>query len=384
MIRPMPPRLPQPSTRSPSARSNRLRHLGWPILIVAAALALVWLVVLAFVFRTSPGWGYDFEAYLLAAHRLIGGASIYQPWTVAGPFQPGPYGLYLYSPPLAVGMLPFTAISVPAATATWFAIRAAFLVGGVALMPVQRWIRLLVLVLAVLSEPVLTDLNLGNVSLVVMFMAVVAWRYVDRPPAAVAMAVVMAVRPTFGLFLIVWLLRRCWRQAAICVAAGVVLILLSLPFVGVSAYFDYFRLVRNLSGLTGVINNYDLGSTVARLGLGETLASVALLAGYATAIVATLLSLRRDREVGFMVTLGATLLLSPLLQDHFLISALIPIAFLLQRGRRAWIAVSMGVLLVVAGPAVPLLALVATLAPLLAPVSRDETYGASKRTMAPA
>jgi Glycosyltransferase family 87 len=344
---------------------------------VAAALALVWLVALAFVFSTSPGWGYDFEAYLLAAHRLIDGASIYLPWTVDGPFQPGPYGLYLYSPPLAAAMLPFTAVSVPAATALWFAIRAGLLVAGVALMPVQRWIRLLMLVVAVLSEPVLTDLNLGNVSLVVMCLTVVAWRYLDRPPAAVAVAVVMSVRPTFGLFLISWLVRRRWRQAAVCVAAGLVLIAVSLPFVGIDAYLDYLKLVRNLSGLTGVINNFDLGSTVARLGLGETAATGALLLGYATAIAATLLSLRRDREVRFMVTLGATLLLSPLLQDHFLISALLPMAFLLQRGRRPWIVVLMAVLLWVPGPGVPVLALLAMLAPFLAPARVVADYAAA-------
>lgn len=342
-----------------------------------AALAVLWLIGLAFVFRTSPGWGYDFEAYLLAAHRLSRGASIYLSWTVNGPFQPGPYGLYLYAPPLAVGMLPFTALSVPAATAIWFAIRAALLIGGIALMPVRRWIRLLIFVLAVLSVPVLTDLNLGNVSLIVMFLSVVAWRYLDRPPAALAVAAAMAVRPTFGLFLVGWLLRRRWRTVLICLAAGSALIIASLPFVGAAAYLDYFRLVRNLSDLTAVPNNLDLGSTVARLGFGGTFASVALLAGYATAIGAVLLSQRRDREVSFMVTLGATLLLSPLLQDHFMVNALIPAAFLLERGRRRGLALALLVLLWVPGPGVPLLALVATLAPLLAPPGNGETYAAA-------
>ena len=374
MIRPMPSWSSRLSTGSLPAPSSRLRRWAWTALIAASLLAVLWLIGLAFVFRTSPGWGYDFEAYLLAAYRLARGASLYQAWTISGPFQPGPYGLYLYSPPLAVGMLPFTAMSVPAATAVWFAIRATLLVCAAALMPVRAWIRLLILVLAVVSEPVLTDLNLGNVSLMVMFLSVVAWRYLDRPPAAVAVAAAMAVRPTFGLFLVAWLLRRRWRQALICIAAGVLLIAATLPFVGVSAYTDYLQLLRNLADLTRVPNNLDLGSTAVRLGLGDTLASAALLAGYAAAVAAVLLSLRRDREVSFMVTLGATLLVSPLLQDHFLVGALIPIAFLLQRGRRTWLAVAMAVLLWVPGPGVPLLALVAMLAPFLAPPKGGETY----------
>ena len=80
-------------------------------------------------------------------------------------------------------------------------------------MPVRRWIRLLIFVLAVLSEPVLTDLNLGNVSVIVMFLSVVAWRWLDGPLAAVALAATLAVRPTFGLFLVWWLVRRRWRPA---------------------------------------------------------------------------------------------------------------------------------------------------------------------------
>ena len=55
--------------------------------------------------------------------------------------------------------------------------------------------------------------------------------------------------------------------------------------------------------------------------------------GKAIAIGAIVLSLRRDREVGFMVTLIASLLLSPLLWDHYLAMLLLPAAFLAGRGR---------------------------------------------------
>ena len=46
-----------------------------------------------------------------------------------------------------------------------------------------------------------------------------------------------------------------------------------------------------------------------------------------------LFSLRYDRETSFMVTIGATLLLAPLLWDHYLATLLLPAAFLAQRGR---------------------------------------------------
>ena len=63
------------------------------------------------------------------------------------------------------------------------------------------------------------------------------------------------------------------------------------------------------------------------------LAGWALVPGFVTAVAAILWSLRRDAEVGFMVTLTATLLLAPLLWDHYLSSLVLPAAFLAQRGR---------------------------------------------------
>ena len=69
------------------------------------------------------------------------------------------------------------------------------------------------------------------------------------------------------------------------------------------------------------------------LGAGTTGSTLALLAGYAVAIAAVLLGLRRDRELGFVVTVMASLLLSPLLWDHYLAMLVLPAAFLAQRGR---------------------------------------------------
>ena len=51
-------------------------------------------------------------------------------------------------------------------------------------------------------------------------------------------------------------------------------------------------------------------------------------------IGALILSLRRDREISYAVTLMATLLLSPLLWDHYLTNLIVPAALLAARGRR--------------------------------------------------
>jgi hypothetical protein len=80
------------------------------------------------------------------------------------------------------------------------------------------------------------------------------------------------------------------------------------------------------------------------------------------------LSLRRDRELSFVVVAMATLYLSPLLWDHYLTQLLIPAAFLAKRGH-TW-----GLLLPLLGwaPAVglklalPLIGLIGLLAPFVA------------------
>ena len=46
---------------------------------------------------------------------------------------------------------------------------------------------------------------------------------------------------------------------------------------------------------------------------------------------ALLLSLRREREIGYMVVLCGSLLVVPLLWDHYLATLVVPAAFLAQR-----------------------------------------------------
>ena len=72
-------------------------------------------------------------------------------------------------------------------------------------------------------------------------------------------------------------------------------------------------------------------------GPGPGVIQAARLVSLALAVVAILLGLRRDREVGFMVTVCASLLLVPLLWDHYLATLVVPAALLAQRWHAAFI-----------------------------------------------
>ncbi len=367
-----------------------------PVVVALAVVAAAFLAVASLAFRGAAdpsGWAYDLKAYLAAAERLAGGASMYAPESLAGPFHPGPFGLYLYAPPLAVALLPLTATTISVAADAWLVLRLALLVATCGLMPVRPRLRLLVFVVAAFTSPVLIDLNLGNVSIVVAFLSVAAWRWLDRPLGSAALAVAMSLRPTLGIFLVWWLARRRWLPLAWTLASGTVLILITLPFAGVGSYMDYLTVLRNLGDVTGVPKNADLASSLFLLGAPAAVATAALLAGYVLAVGAALVSLRRDAEVSFMVTLGATLLLSPLMWEHYLVSLLLPAAFLAQRGR-PW-ALALPLLAWLPREFLPLLAIAATLLPLLARSPSADSYPAglapgpalptgSKRTALPA
>ena len=337
-------------------------------LVAALALALLgalFLVAAAVSFQGSAGRAYDLAAYLDAAGRIAAGGTPYQPETLAGPFFPGPGGLYLYAPPLAVLLVPLASLPTGLAALIWTALHVAALATACLLMPVPGWIRAASFALGAFSVPILLDLNLGNVSTFVLLASVVAWRWREEPLGSLALAAALLVRPPMAAVGGVWLLRRRWRALAWTIGGVLAAVALSLPIVGVDGYLDYLTVVRNVGSFTGVARNVDAASAALLLGLPQLVAGLLLAAGVALAVAAIVVASRRDAETAVVVAVGAALLLSPLLWAHYLAVLLVPAAFLATRGH-TW-----GLLLPLLGwlpePALPLAAVAATLTPLLAP-----------------
>lgn len=350
---------------------------------MAAIGVLVLSTVLVAWFDESRGWAYDFHPYYDGALRLLASGSPYQSETLGGPFSPGPKGLYLYSPVLAALFVPMTWLGEQTAIIAWAALHIAALVAICGLMPVSRNLRLATFGIACLSAPVLYDIDLGNVSLFVTLAAVLAWRGLDRPASGIALALALLVRPAMAVIAGWWLLRGLWRPVAWTIGTFAAIGLVSLVFMRPDVWLQWLTVLRNVSNVTGVEANVDLGSAVLMLGGSAGLAQIALYSGYAIAVAAILLSLRRDRELSFVVTLMATLLLSPLLWDHYLTNLLIPAAFLASRGRSwglvlpllGWvplvIAVAIPDMKGHADGALGVLAVLGTLLPFLAPDSGE-------------
>lgn len=360
--------------------ASRARAL-WPALALAGAGIAV-LVVASISFQGSRGYGYDFAAYDSAARRLVSGMPLYLADT-AQRYASGAYeGLYLYPPPLAVALLPFTALSTDGATLAWFVGRIAALAIGCLILPVALRIRLSLFGVACATYPVLFDLNLGNVSVVTFALTAVAWRASGAWPAAIAHAALVAIRQPFGIFLVMWAARGDVRRVAMTMAAGLVLFAVTLPVVGFATYLEFLTILRSLPDITTGPHNLSLKSTLLAISAPESVSSLAVPIGAALALGASVVaSRRRDDAVAIVVTAMATMLVSPFLHPHYLALSLLPAALLADRGRR-W-----GLLLPLAGwlpdPILPLVPIAAIAAVLALPVSSPAASAASAASAAP-
>jgi hypothetical protein len=299
-------------------------------------LATIGLIVLALalqVFINSVGFGYDYRAYDAAARRIASGDHLYLPGTVDA-YRDGRYeGLYLYPPPVGVAFLPLTLTSESTATLIWILFRAGLLIAGCLALPVAWRVRLATLGIAGLSFPVLFDLNIGNVSIVIFALCAVAWRWMDSPVAAVAHAGLAAIRFPFGIFGFLWLVQRRFRALVWTVAAGLALIVISIPFVGLDTYAEYVSIVFGLPDISTGPHNFSFKSVALELGLPAAAVSLALPLSYALGLAAIwFAATRRGAAPAFVVTATATLLVAPFIHSHYLVLLLLPAALLMERG----------------------------------------------------
>jgi hypothetical protein len=302
--------------------------------LVVAFVGLVVLGLAVVVFVNSSGYGYDFQAYDAAARRVVAGDPLYVPGTVDAYREARYEGLYLYPPTLVVAFLPLTLVNPHDATLAWMFLRVGLLVLGCLALPVAWRARAAVLGVACLSFPVLFDLNIGNVSIVVFSLCAVAWRSMDTPVAAIAHAVLIAVRFPFGVFGVLWLLQRNWRALGWTIAAGLALIVLSLPVVGVSSYGEYFAILRGLPDISVGEHNLSLKSMALELGLPDPVAGLGIVVGLLVGLaVIAFAARRRDASTAFVVTVLATLVVASFIHPHYLVLLLLPSAWLMDRGQ---------------------------------------------------
>ena len=177
-----------------------------------------------------------------------------------------------------------------------------------------------IFVLVPLWPPVLAAFQTGNITLVLVLLVALAWRYRDRdfsPGALVGAAIALKL---FLWPVAVWLVAtRRYREAAIAAILGVLSLLTVLPFMSLG---DYAQLVRNNDDLLAS-ESYSAYALLHELGASDGVARTVWLA----AGIAVLVLGRRS----FPLCIVASLMLSPIVWLHYFALLIVPLAVVRAR-----------------------------------------------------
>jgi len=294
------------------------------LLLLAAMLALI-------LSAAGNTLGYDFEAYAGAARRFINGERLYD----AGASAAGGFGIYLYPPPFAVAIAPLLLLPDAVARWVWVLAMGCCLPLGANLMPVRRDVRWKIVCLGALSWPFLYSVKLGQVGPLLFLLFAAAWRWMDRPWAvgvATAVGTLVKVQPAL---LGVWAVATGrWRAAAVAVGVGVAAAAAATLFTGPGSWATYADLVRGLGGTFSTDHNFAPGAVAHLTGASDGVAAAVQLVSVGLAAAALLAAFRWASPVASLqVTIVVSQLLSSPLRDHYAVLLLLPVAWLVSRGR---------------------------------------------------
>ncbi|MDO5511200.1 glycosyltransferase 87 family protein [Corynebacterium sp.] len=197
-----------------------------PLTVVLAVVASV-AVVLTLLIDAGPTLRYaiDIDVYRAGAQAFLDGDNLYtRDYRVGGTTLP-----FTYPPLAALLFVPLTWVPYGVALVTWTVASVVLLwwclvivvrhaVPGAHHRVIATWI----LPLALLSEPVRETLAFGQINIILMALVLVD-TLTRRPwlPRGVLIGLAAAIKLTPAVFILVFLVRRQWRDAAVTFAFGV-------------------------------------------------------------------------------------------------------------------------------------------------------------------
>lgn len=300
--------------------------------IGAVAVLSVVVVYVTFGLRTARNsLGCDFQAYFHAAQHWLTGQPIYD-FSVS---STGTCGTYQYPPPFVAVAAPFSLLGFDAGAWLWAAFLAGCWAVGTAILPVRVGTRWTVLLLGAIGWPLILGLRLGQIAPILYVVFAFAWRSLDRPSqlgASVAVGAMVKLQPAL---LAVWLVsRRAWRALAAAAVVGMA-VAGGAAVLGLGDWIGMGRLLSSLSDAVTVPGNLAIGATLHGLGMSAGLAGTVQVVNTAVILVVVIVAgLTLGRTPGFLVSVVASQLISPIVWSHYALILVLPVAWLLDR--RLW------------------------------------------------
>jgi hypothetical protein len=316
--------------RSPIAAKDGLRAAAGKLTmwIGFAVIPAGWSALLARGWLRSGAYGFDFKGwYWPQAQRFLHGLSTY--------VQPYPHALY-YPAPGLLALTPFGLLSRSVGTAVFGILMIATVPATLRLLRVRDW-RLYGL--AMMLQPVVSGWQTVNISLALVLGVAIAWRLRDR---AIGVGLVVALLISIKLLfwpLAIWLLAT--RRTAACAWCAAFTLAVNLAAWAVVGFGEIPRYLRALGSFAVHAErvHYGIVALALQAGIGRPGGyALMLLAGLPALAACAVYGRRAADQRSFVWAIAATLLLSPVVEAHYLALLLVPLALGRPRLAAIWFA----------------------------------------------
>lgn len=276
----------------------------------------------------------DFSYYYSTAQAVLDGKAIYPASDEEFDISSGFVLEYVYPPLTALVVTPFTAVSLDVASPVFCVLLFVVLIASLALVGVRDW---RCYGLALVWPPALDAVETGNVTILLMLTAALAWRFRDH-----ALATGASLGAGLALKLLLWpvaiwlLATRRWRASSWTVGVAIALVVASWAVVRFDGIGEYPDLLRRLTKVMER-ESYSIYALGLDLGLPSEVARaawVALAAGLLAGVV--VLARRGDERGGFALALAAAVACSPIVWIHYFTLILLAVAVVHPKLGAAW------------------------------------------------
>lgn len=249
---------------------------------------------------------------------------------------------YVYPPLLAVVISPLSLLPGSIAASLWSLLIIACVLGALWLLQVSDWRCYLIALLVPFTR---ASIEYGTIGPLLTLLVAATWRFRDRPfPSAIAAAAAIAAKLLLWPLAIWFAATGRSRTAALSILFTVSLIVVSWGVIGFAGLAQYPELLDKASRQAA--GSYSINALIQSLGASFAVAQgVSLVLGVAALGLAVwaggdrrMSRFDRDRR-SLTLTIAASLVLTPIVWNHYLVLLLVPVALARPRLSALWLAV---------------------------------------------